>query len=557
MIVISMTTGVQAWLVEPALDRVLVEGDKVLMWVLPLAFLGIISLKGLATFGQAILLQKAALRVVNRIQNDMFVRLIGADLTYIDGRATGTLNSRFLSDVQQMRTGLAVGVTSLVRDSLTMATLIGVMFYTNWRMALVAFAAFPISVLFITRIGKRLRRVFRTTQIETGELAGFLDDTLKGIRQVKAYGMEPYESGRAKTIFGSLYGLRYKAAKTQARAAPMLEVLGGLVFAGVLAYGGYQVQQGQATVGSFMAFFAATLMAYQPMRRVLNTNVAIQRGLASAERVFEIIDLDTRITDRPGVPPIRIDGGAVRLESATFSYANGAAALHGVTLEAPAGRMTALVGPSGAGKSTILNLIPRFYDLSEGSIAIDGQDVRDITLKSLRDCIAFVSQETGLFNDTVRANIAYGRLDCSEQEIVAAAQAAAADEFIRKLPDGYDTQVGERGVILSGGQRQRLSIARAMLKNAPILLLDEATSSLDTESERLVQAALHKLMKGRTTIVIAHRLSTVVDADIIHVIEAGRVVESGTHDELTGAGGLYARLSGMQFRDDSPQTAEA
>jgi subfamily B ATP-binding cassette protein MsbA len=322
------------------------------------------------------------------------------------------------------------------------------------------------------------------------------------------------------------------------------------MFSFILGFGSYQVTLGQATIGSFMAFFTATLMAYQPMRRVLNTNTLLQRGLASAERVFEIIDHRITIINRPEAKPIRIEGGAVRFDTANFSYNNEITALHDVTLEAPAGRMTALVGPSGGGKSTILNLIPRFYDLDKGSVTIDGQDVRAVTLESLRASIAFVSQDTGLFDDTVRANIAYGRPDASEGEIVAAAEAASADGFIRELAQGYDTPVGERGVILSGGQRQRLSIARAVLKNAPILLLDEATSALDTESERHVQAALRRLMEGRTTIVIAHRLSTVVDADLIHVIDAGRVVESGTHATLSAAGGLYARLSRLQFRDE-------
>ncbi len=550
MVVVALTTGGQAWLIEPALDKVLVDGDKAMMWMLPLVFMAVILVRGLASYGQAVFLQKTALRVIEAIQNNMFGRLIGADLAFIDRRATGTLISRFISDVQRMREALSNAITSLLRDSLTVVALIGVMFATNWRMAAVAFIGFPLSILFIVKIGRRLRRVFRSTQVETGELTRFLDNALKGIRQVKAYGMERHETTRGETLFRTLYGLYFKAAKTQARATPTLEALGGLMFAGVLGFGGYQVQQGQATVGSFMAFFAATLMAYQPMRRVLNTNVTLQRGLAAAERVFEIIDHEISVADRPGATPIRIDGGAVRFESAQFSYDDNFPALHDVTLEAPAGRMTALVGPSGGGKSTILNLIPRFYDLDKGSVSIDGQDVRAVTLESLRGAIAFVSQDTGLFDDTVRANIAYGRPDAGEDEIIAAAEAAAADAFIRQLADGYDTQVGERGIILSGGQRQRLSIARAMLKNAPILLLDEATSALDTESERHVQAALRRLMEGRTTIVIAHRLSTVVDADLIHVIDAGRVVESGTHATLSDADGLYARLSRMQFQDE-------
>ena len=553
MIIGAASTGTQAWLIKPALDEVMVEGNAYLMWVLPLAFLGVILLKGATTYTQNILLQKTSLKIVETIQNHMFERLIVADLAFIDRRATGTLVSRFLSDVQQMRRALSTVAISLVSDSLTTLALVAVMFDTNWRMAVAAFIIFPVSILFIVKVGRRLRGLFRTTQVETGELTGFLDDAFKGIRQVKAYGMERYESRRAKSQFDLLYRLRYKAAKIQARSVPVLEVLGGVVFAGILGYGGYQVQQQQATVGSFMAFFAAMLMAYQPMRRILGTNVALQRGLAAVERIYEIIDHETRITNRSGAAPLRLASGAVKFASASFSYGNDIPALHAITLDAPAGKLTALVGPSGGGKTTILNLIPRFYDLDEGAVTIDGQDVRDVTLESLRDAVALVSQETGLFNDTVRGNIIYGCPESSEKEVVAAAKAAVADSFIRKLPDGYDTEIGERGVILSGGQRQRLSIARAMLKNAPILLLDEATSALDTESEREVQAALRRLMKGRTTIVIAHRLSTVVDADIIHVIDQGHVLESGSHAELSEAGGLYARLSRLQFANEGAE----
>jgi subfamily B ATP-binding cassette protein MsbA len=339
--------------------------------------------------------------------------------------------------------------------------------------------------------------------------------------------------------------------KTRAGAVPILEALGGLVFAGILAYGGYQAARGQITVGSFMAFFAAMLMAYQPMRRIANLNIGLQAGLAAAERVFHIVDYSRAITETPDASPLAIKGGHVRLEQVDFSYSDDIPTLVDVTLEAPPGKVVALVGPSGAGKSTVLNLIPRFYDVKSGAVTIDGQDIRDATLESVREAVGLVSQDTMLFDDTVRANIAYGRLDATEDEIIAAAKAAAADGFVRRLPKGYDTVVGERGVILSGGQRQRLSIARAMLKNAPILLLDEATSALDTESERKVQAALKRLMEGRTTIVIAHRLSTVVEADIIYVFDRGQVVETGSHAELSTGDGLYARLNQMQFSDES------
>ena len=550
MIVIAAMTGAQAHMVQPAFDRLLIDGDEAMLWLLPLAFIVVIALKAVATYGQAVLMQKVALRVSVNIRRQMFERLIGADLSFIDKGATGKLVSRFISDVTMLRLTLTDPFTALVRDGLTVAGLVTVMFYNNWRMGLMSFVVFPVSAVIVVKLGRRARRVGRSLQVEAGEQTSFLDDVLKGVRQVKAYAMEPHEQRRAESRFELMYGLAYKIAKIQARAAPMLEFLGGLVFAGILGYGGYQVMHQQATVGNFMAFFVAMLMAYQPMRRLANLNTRMQQGLASAERLFEIVDYRPAIANAPDARPLAAGSHEVRLDAVEFSYGEAAPALHGVSLEAPSGKLTALVGPSGAGKSTVLNLIPRFYDVTAGAVRIGGHDVRDLTLESLRASIALVTQETGLFNDTVRNNIAYGRPDATGDEIIEAARDAAADGFISRLPEGYDTMVGERGVFLSGGQRQRISIARAMLKNAPILLLDEATSALDTESEQKVQAALHRLMAGRTTIVIAHRLSTVVDADRIYVFDKGQVVESGTHADLSAAGGLYARLARSQFADD-------
>jgi len=556
MIVVAAMTGTQAQLVEPALNKLMVSGDAALLWLLPLAFIAVMLVKTGALYAQTVLMRKTALRVMQTIQSRMFDRLIGADLAYVDRRVTGQLVARFLSDVQVMGASLTEPFVSVVRDSLTSVFLVGVMFYNNWRLALATVIVFPLSAWVVTILGRRTRRAARGAQRETAVLSGFLDDVLKGLRQVKAYAMERYEKDRAENQLASLFDLSYKIARIQARAAPMLEAMGGIVFAAILGYGGYQVLHEQTTVGNFMAFFVAMLLAYQPMRRVANVNTRLQQGLAAAERVFEIVDYRPEIAERPDAKPLPSGSHGVRLEAVDFSYGGDVPALHQVTMEAPPGRMTALVGPSGAGKSTVLNLIPRFYDVSGGAVTVGGHDVRDLTLPSLRGAISLVTQETGLFNDTVRNNIAYGRPDATEDEIREAAQNAAVDEFIARLPDGYDTVVGERGVFLSGGQRQRISIARAMLKNAPILLLDEATSALDTESERQVQNALQRLMAGRTTIVIAHRLSTVVDAETIYVFDGGRIVESGRHADLVAAGGLYARLSELQFREGAAAEAE-
>jgi subfamily B ATP-binding cassette protein MsbA len=395
-----------------------------------------------------------------------------------------------------------------------------------------------------------MRRVTANTQTEVGQLTTLLTQTFQGARLVKAYGMEAYEESRAAALFERVFRLIDRATRTRARASPLMETLGGAAIAIVILYGGHQVIGGVRTPGAFFSFVTALLLAYQPLKSLANLNASLQEGLAAAQRIFQVFDVEPTIRNERGARPLHIAGGEIRFDHVRFGYAPGAVALDDISLTIPAGRTVALVGASGAGKSTILNLIPRFFDVEEGSIAIDRHDIRSITLASLRAAIAIVSQEVTLFDDTLRANIAYGRFGASTADIEAAARAAGIEGFIRELRDGYDTQVGERGVRLSGGQRQRIAIARAMLKDAPILLLDEATSALDSESERQVQSALRTLIRGRTTLVIAHRLSTVQGADLICVIDRGRLVESGRHTELLARNGYYARLYAMQFADD-------
>ncbi len=549
MILVALATGTQAKLIQPALDKVLVEGDDSLILVLPLAFLCVSVLKGFASYGQAVMMQKLGLRVNVMMQNEMFGRLIDADMKYLHDDSTGKLISRFLNDVNYTRDATVKTFTGFGRDLLTILVLGGVMVHTNWQMAVIALVILPISVFPILYIGRRIRRLSENTQVSLGDLTGFLDEVFKGFRQVKAYGMEDYERERASTVFERVYALQFKAGRTRSRSYPIMESLAGIAIALVLAWGGFQVSQGGTTIGQFMTFFVAMAAAYQPLRSLANLNANLQHGLAAMERVFAVIDYRPDIADSDDAKPLHISSGHVHLEEVHFSYDEKKIALHGVTVDAPPGKTVALVGPSGAGKSTILNLILRFFDPKSGAVTVDGQDVRDASLASLRGSIALVSQEVTLFNDTVRANILYGRPSASEAEVIEAAKAAAAHDFIEQLPDGYDTVVGERGMRVSGGQRQRLAIARAMLRNAPILLLDEATSALDSEAERQVQEALTRLMEGRTTVVIAHRLSTVVNADIIYVLDQGRIVDSGTHQELLSRGGVYARLCQMQFED--------
>jgi subfamily B ATP-binding cassette protein MsbA len=544
------STALRAWLMQPVLDDIFVGRQASLLLVIAGAALGLALVKGLADYGEAVLMNRVGQRVIVDVQRALFARLMRADLAFFHANPTGTLISRFTTDAALLRGAAANVLGAVGKDALTVAFLVGVMFYQDWLLALISFFVFPLAIRPIVGIGRRMRRVSANTQVEFGQLTTLLSQTFQGARLVKAYGMEAYEERRAAGLFERIFRLIDRATRTRSRASPMMETLGGAAIAVVILYGGHQVIVGARTPGAFFSFVTALLLAYQPLKSLANLNASLQEGLAAAQRVFQLLDLEPAIRDRPDARPLHLAGGEIRFDRVRFGYAPGVVAVDGISLTIPAGDTVALVGPSGGGKSTILNLIPRFFDVEEGSIAIDGQDVRAVTLASLRCAIALVSQEISLFDDTVRANIAYGRFGASMDEIEAAARAAGADRFIRELPAGYDTLVGEHGVRLSGGQRQRLAIARAMLKDAPILLLDEATSALDSESERQVQAALRELIRGRTTLVIAHRLSTVQGAGLICVVDRGRIVESGRHAELLARKGAYARLHAMQFAAD-------
>jgi subfamily B ATP-binding cassette protein MsbA len=551
------STALRAWLMQPMLDRIFVGREASLLVVIAGAALALAVVKGFADYGDTVLMSRVGQRVITDVQSALYARLIRADLAYFNANPSGTLISRFTNDVVLLRNAAANVLAAIGKDAVTVVFLMALMFYQDWFLALLSCFAFPLAIHPIVRIGRRMRRVSANTQIEIGLLTTLLSQTFQGARHVKAYGMEAYEQGRAATLFERIFKLVDRANRTRSRASPMMEALGGAAVAVVIAYGGYQVIDNSRTPGAFFSFITALLLAYQPLKSLANLNASLQEGLAAAQRVFEVLDVEPKIRDLPDARPLHVAGGEIRLDDVRFGYQPHAVALDGISLTVPAGSTVALVGPSGAGKSTVLNLIPRFYDVSAGSIAIDGQDVRAVTLTSLRGALALVAQEASLFDDTVRANIAYGRLSASDTEIEAAAAAAGADRFIADLPQGYETLVGEHGLRLSGGQRQRLAIARAMLKDAPILLLDEATSALDNESERHVQAALRRLMQGRTTLVIAHRLTTIVGADLICVMDRGSIVESGKHAQLLVRGGLYARLYETQFAPDDLVGAEA
>ncbi|KZD11032.1 ABC transporter ATP-binding protein [Oceanibaculum pacificum] len=557
MVIVAVSTASLAKLMEPVLDEVFTEKNRgQLAWVAGLV-LATFVIKGLANYGQQVVMEGVTQRIVADVRKRLFAHLMHADLGFFHRTSTGALISRMMNDVALLHMAVGKTLTGFGKDLLTLMALVGVMFYQDWQLALAAFFAFPTAILPIARIGKRMRKVSGNAQSEVSRLTTHLDEVFQGVRHVKAYTTEEYEIQRGAKLTDTVATLGVKAARIRGLSHPIMETLGGLAIVVVIGYGGYQVIEGARTTGSFFSFIVALMLAYEPMKRLVALNANLQEGLAAAHRIFDTLDAKPDIVERPDATVLAVTEGRVELEHVDFSYEKDIPALSDVTLTVPAGKMAALVGLSGAGKTTVLNLIPRFFDVDGGRITIDGHDIRDVTLKSLRGNIALVSQEVTLFDDTIRANIAYGTPDATEEQIVAAARNAAADDFIRELAEGYDTIVGERGVKLSGGQRQRIAIARAMLKDAPILLLDEATSALDTQSERLVQAALKILMEGRTSIVIAHRLSTIIDADIIFVMDEGRVVEHGSHAELLQKGGLYARLHGLQFSLDTlPESDE-
>ncbi|MDD3288674.1 MAG: ABC transporter ATP-binding protein [Alphaproteobacteria bacterium] len=542
----AATSGFLAKMMEPIVNLISSNNDGWNVVEICIAIMLAFTLRGVATYFHTVIMNKIGQRIVTDVQQAMYRHILRADLAFFHANASGGLISRMTNDVAVLRQAVSECMTSSIKSGLTLIGLVGVMFYQDWRLAAASFIVFPASAWFVTRVGKRMRRLSTNTQIETGNFASRLTQTFQGARYVKAYGMENMEMEHVEGITEKIYKIAVKGFRINALTNPVAEILSGIAIITVILYGGWQVTHGQNTPGALFSFITAFLLAYDPMKRMAKVNAQLQAGLAAAERVFQLLDTSPSIVDKPEAKPLVVDNYGVNIKDVVFYYPDGSLALDHLTVSVPGGHTVAIVGPSGAGKSTVINLIPRFYDVTAGSITIGGADVRDVTLQSLRSQIALVSQETSLFDDTVRANIAYGKEGASFEEIEDAAKSAFADAFIRDLPDGYDTLVGEHGVKLSGGQRQRIAIARAMLRNAPILLLDEATSSLDNESERAVQAALKRLQQGRTTIVIAHRLSTIVDANQIVVLERGKVVEQGTHTELLAAGKVYARLYGLQ-----------
>ncbi len=548
MTIVAASTAAFAKLIEPILDKIFIAKNADALWPIGLTVVAVFGIRGLATYAEAMLMNKVGQGIIRDMQNRMFQHIIRADLAFFHGSQTGALVSRFTYDVSMLRYAVSNTITGMGKDILTLVFLAGMLFYQDSKLAVIALIVFPLTAIPISRLGKKVRKLAGSSQGSAGQYASLLEQIFHGIRHVKANNAEADEISRSESLTGILYKLSQKSQKYRSLNSPIMEFFGAIAICSVIVYGGYQVIEGQKTTGAFFSFITALLLAYEPLKGLAKLNSGLQEGMAAAQRVFDLLATQPRITDAPDAHDLVLRHGRIEFQNVSFVYDNGYAALNGVNIDFPAGKTTALVGASGGGKTTIMNLIPRFYDVTSGAVLIDGQDVRGLTSHSVRDALALVSQETLLFDDTIRSNIAYGQKDASELDIIQSAKSAGAHEFITGLPEGYDTIVGPNGSKLSGGQRQRIAVARAMLKNAPILLLDEATSALDSQTERQVQEALQLLMRGRTTIVIAHRLSTIVQADLIHVIEAGRVLESGTHQELLARGGEYAKLYNLQYQ---------
>lgn len=550
MLIEALMTAALAQLMQPLMDRVL--GGKETDLIVPFGFtiLAVFTIRGLSSYMHSIIMNKVGQRVVGDIQKDLFSHFMSLDLAFFHANPSGQLISRVVNDVSIMRMAVSETTAAFGKSLLTLFFLIIVMIVQDWKLALFALAIFPFATLFVANIGRKIRKVSKSIQGETAVLSDRLSQIFQGIRQVKAYGAETYEGAKAGSAIDKVRNLMVKSIRIGHLATPVNEILIGSVICSLVIYGGYRIADGTMSLGQLVAFLTAFTLAYEPMKKLARLNNSIQMGIGAADRVFEMMDMKPTILEKPGAPDLNAANAEIKFNNVSFLYdQKEQRALDGISFTARPGKVTALVGPSGGGKSTIINLIPRFYDPQSGGVSVNGNDLKDVTLKSLRRHIALVSQDITIFDDTVEANIAYGAPDASEDDVRRAARAAAADAFINELENGYKTRLGEDGVKLSGGQRQRIAIARAILRNAPVLLLDEATSALDNESEKAVQAALQELEKGRTTIVIAHRLSTVQTADQIIVLDKGQIVEQGRHEELLKNNGLYARMYKTGLRE--------
>lgn len=547
MILVAMTTALLAQQMQPIIDDVFFRKNASMLYIAAAEVFLLFFVKGAASYGESVIMGYASQKIMTDIQEILFRKVVRADFAYMQSVNSGNLVSRFVLDVPMLDNVVTGTITSMIKDGFTVIFLAAVMFYQDWLLSCVAIVVFPVAILPVSRVGKRMRKASGAIQAGWATLTTLLTQAIQGIRLIKGYSLEEHESARAKETLTKVLNLSIKGIKTKSIVHPIMEMLGGVAIIIVIIYGGYRVIQNVQTAGAFFAFITALIMAYEPVKNLAKLNNNLQEALAALIRVFDLMDLKPEVVEAANAQTLSVQQAGIKFENLSFEYVPEVPVLRSINLSVHPGQKIALVGPSGAGKSTLLNLILRFYDPIEGRILIDEQDISTVTFNSLRSNIALVSQEVVLFDDTVKQNILFGDMTASEKAVRKASQDAAADDFIQALPQGYDTPIGEHGAKLSGGQRQRISIARAMLKNAPILLLDEATSALDSESEKRIQKALKTLMEGRTSITIAHRLSTVIDADLICVMDQGQIVAQGTHVELLRTSALYQTLCKGQF----------
>ena len=550
MLLASGMISAQTYLVKPVIDKVIIGQDWALGKWIPAALIIVSLLKGATWYGRDYLMGYVGQRIVNDIRDQLYSHIQTLSFSYFTRTPTGVIISRIINDVNLVQGALTKAPSSFVQGAFTMVALTGYILYLNWRLAAFSIIVLPLAGMALSRFSRRFRRTSTEMQEQIGDLTMHLHETVSGVRIVKAFGMEEYEGRRFANRNKQLFNSLMRIIKTSALSHPVMEIISMLGTSLVILYGLWAIiLRKTMTPGDFFSFMVALVFFYRPLKDLNGINSVVQDGVAAAKRIFEVLDTDPEIRNTPEAVDLQRGFRTIEFRDVSFRYEDDLV-LRGIRLTVRAGETIAIVGKSGGGKTTLVNLIPRFYDVSDGAILIDGRDVRTFTLDTLRGNMAMVTQQTILFNDTVRNNIAYGHTEKSFDDIIAAARAAHADGFIRTLPQGYDTAIGESGVKLSGGQRQRIAIARALLKDAPILILDEATSALDSESEREVQNALDALMRGRTSFVIAHRLSTIMRADRIIVLKDGRIVEEGTHDALLGRNGEYKNLYDQQFRDE-------
>ncbi|KQW32212.1 ABC transporter ATP-binding protein [Rhizobium sp. Root274] len=547
LLTVAATTAFTAWIMESVINEAFANRRADLIWTICGSIFAAFVIRGFAGYGQAVTLAKIGNNIVARYQRRLFAHLMTLSVGYFNESRSARLSAQINQNINGVRDVLNLTVTSLARDLVTLVSLVGVMFVQDVVLSLIVFTVAPPLLLGLRYLAKRLRSATRESVILNSHVLGAMQETVQGISIVKAFTMEEQLQRKIQSTIDAAERRSNRIARLSERNGPLTESLAGLSVAGVMAYAAYQAIYGGVLPGAFFSFITALLLAYEPAKRLAKLQVQMERAAVNAKMIYEILDMQTHQRDKPGAGELKVTEARVEFRNVRFAYGSNDPVLHGLDFVAEGGKTTALVGPSGAGKSTIITLVPRFYDPAEGAILIDGQNIADVTKASLRHHLAYVSQQPYLFEGTIRDNIRYGRPEATDAEIEDAARLANAHEFILAQPMGYDTPVGENGLTLSGGQRQRLSIARALVRNAPILLLDEATSALDAESEAAVQQALDAAMVGRTVIVIAHRLSTVIKADKIIVMQAGRVVEEGTHQSLAQRpSGLYARLHNLQ-----------